>query len=94
MPWFVHSILCFLDLTVIMHVAIAYSFELCNVAFNEYVKIHLSILLSMDIENICHFSCYYKQDIYAYSFTSLQLHIYSISFGYILLNCREFACLL
>lgn len=44
-----------------MHVAVVYSFELLyNVAFHEYVKIHLLILLAMDIKNIFYFPCYYK----------------------------------
>lgn len=44
-------------------IVVAYSFALLyNIAFHEYIKIHLFILLSMYISNISHFSCYYKQD--------------------------------
>lgn len=90
MPWFVHSILCFLDLTVIMCVLVAHSFALLYIAFYDYIKTHLSILWSMDISDIFHFACYYKQGTYAYSFTCLQVHMSSISSACILLACRDF----
>ena len=90
MPWFVHSMLCFLDLTVIMHVLITHSFALLYITFREYIKTHLSILWSVDISDIFHFSCYYKQGTYAYSFTCLQVHMYNIPSACILLACRDF----
>lgn len=44
----------------------------------------------MDISDIFHFACYYKQGTYAYSFTCLQVHMSSISSACILLACRDF----
>lgn len=62
MSWFVHPMLCFFDLIVMMHIVVAYSFALLyNIAFHEYIKFHLSFPLPMDICDIFYFSGCYKE---------------------------------